>query len=74
MTNSEERDRKHARNRHQREQQIKRWAAFVRSHSDEEWGPQVNALVDAQLASAQHYGEDRPSTEQLRSSPLFDDE
>lgn len=74
MTNSEERDRKHARNRRQRERQIKRWAAFVRSHPDEEWGEQVNALVDAQLASAQHFGDDRPSIEELRSSPLFDGE
>lgn len=73
MTNSDELEEKHERNRDQRYRQIKRWAAFVRSHPDREWGSQVNSLVDAQLSSARHYEGERPTRQELHESPLFDE-
>lgn len=54
MTDSTDLDEKIERNRTQRIEQIERWAEFVRTHPDEEWGRQVNTLVDAQLQSARH--------------------
>ncbi|QGN07692.1 hypothetical protein Hrd1104_10540 [Halorhabdus sp. CBA1104] len=54
MTDSETLKDKHERNRERRYEQIKRWAAYVRTHPDEDWGRQVNTLVDAQLESARH--------------------
>ena len=38
MTNSDERDEKHARNRRERYEQVKTWAEYVRTHPDEDWG------------------------------------
>ncbi|MFB6137045.1 MAG: hypothetical protein ABEJ42_01715 [Halobacteriaceae archaeon] len=43
---------KHARNRRERLQGVKRWVEYVRTHDPEEWGPQQNRLVDSQLQSA----------------------
>lgn len=73
MTDSDELDEKHARNRRQRYEQIKAWAEYVRSTPDEQWGKQVNRLVNSQLRSARHFEEERPDPDELRDSPLFDD-
>jgi hypothetical protein len=48
-------------------------AAYVESHPDEDWGEQVNALVDAQLQSARHFEDERPEPETLRESPLLEE-
>lgn len=74
MTDTDALEAKHDRNRRRRYEQIKRWAAYVRSNPDEEWGRQVNTLVDAQLASARHYEDVGPSRDELRESALFEDE
>lgn len=47
---------KHERNREQRLEQIKQWAAYLRSEPPEKWGPQLNSLVDSQLESARNTG------------------
>lgn len=73
MNGSGEIDEKHAANLERRRRQIRDWAAYVRSHPDEDWGEQVNRLVDSQIESARHHEDDRPNPETLRSSPLFDD-
>jgi hypothetical protein len=72
MTNSDEHDEKHARNRRERHDQIKAWAEYVRTHPDEDWGEQVNELVNAQLQSARHFEHDRPDMDELRDSSLLD--
>jgi len=66
MTDSNELDAKHERNRAQRLEQIKRWAEYVRTHPDEEWGEQVNTIVDAQLQSARHFAAERAEREGFR--------
>lgn len=53
-----------ARNRADRRRQIREWAAYVRSHPDDDWGEQVNSLVDAQLQSARHFDDERRTSEQ----------
>ncbi|PSP88423.1 hypothetical protein BRC90_07415 [Halobacteriales archaeon QS_4_69_34] len=68
-----DRETKHARNRAARLRQIREWAAYVESHPDEDWGEQVNALVDAQLQSARCFEDERPEPETLRESPLLDE-
>jgi hypothetical protein len=73
MTDFDDLAAKHARNRRERREQIREWAAYVRTHPDEEWGAQVNTVVDAQLQSARHFEDDRPSIDELRDSPLFDE-
>lgn len=73
MKNSETRDEFHERNRAQRLEQIREWAAYVRTHPDEDWGEQVNTLVDSQLQSARYFEDSRPSPEDLKESPLFDE-
>jgi len=60
-------------NRRERRRRIREWAAYVRTHPDEDWGAQVNELVDAQIRSARHFEDSRPDMEELRESPLFDD-
>lgn len=70
--NSGGRDGKHARNREERRRQIREWAAYVRTHPDEDWGEQVNRLVDAQLQSARHLEDERPDPELFEDSPLLD--
>jgi len=55
MTDSNARDAleaKHERNRKRRIAGIKRWVEYVRTHDPEEWGDQLNRLVDSQLESA----------------------
>lgn len=73
MSNSSDREAKHARNREERHRQIREWAAYVRSHPDEDWGEQVNKLVNSQLQSARHFEDERPDVQDLRESPLFDE-
>ncbi|EJN56919.1 hypothetical protein [Halogranum rubrum] len=45
-------DAKHERNDERRIEAVKRWAAYVESAPPEEWGPQLNKLVNAQVQSA----------------------
>lgn len=55
MSDSNVRDRldaKHKRNDEQRIEAIKRWASYIESAPPEEWGPQLNKLVNAQIQSA----------------------
>lgn len=59
---------KHARNRVDRRHQIREWAGYVRTHADDDWGAQVNTLVDAQLQSARHYEDERPDMDRIRES------
>jgi len=73
MTGSERREDKHARNREERLRQIRQWAEYVRTHDDEDWGEQVNRLVNSQLQSARHHEDERPDIDDLRDSPLLDD-
>jgi hypothetical protein len=73
MSNSEDIERKHERNLAKRREQIKEWAEYVRTHPDEEWSQQVNELVDAQIQSARAQEDDRPSMNELRDSPLLDE-
>lgn len=73
MKNSNGREEKHARNRRERYEQIKSWAEYVRTHPDEDWGEQVNELVDAQLQSARHFEHSRPNMDELRDSALFEE-
>lgn len=39
-------------NTEHRRAMIKRWAAYVRTHDDEEWSRQQNTLINSQLQSA----------------------
>jgi len=55
MTGSERSERPRADNEKERLRQIRQWAQFVRTHPDDEWGRQVNKLIDAQIASARHH-------------------
>lgn len=61
-------DEKHARNREARRRQIREWAAYVRTHPDEDWGEQVNVIVDSQLQTARHFEDERPDLAALRAS------
>lgn len=47
---------KHARNREQRIEAIKRWVAYIESTPPDTWGPQQNAVVDGQLDAARSVG------------------
>lgn len=73
MNDSERLEEKHARNRDERRRQIREWAAYVRTHPDEDWGEQVNKIVDTQLQSARHFENERPDPVKLRESPLLDE-
>lgn len=66
MSDSDELEAKHARNRERRFQRIKAWAEYVRTHPDEDWGEQVNRLVNAQLESARHHEDERPDLDSRR--------
>jgi len=46
-------DAKPDRTREQRIEGIKRWVEYINSEPPEAWGPQQNAVVDAQLEAAQ---------------------
>lgn len=55
MTDSKERDdleAKRERNRQHRIDGIERWVEYIETHDVEEWGEQLNRLVDSQLESA----------------------
>lgn len=55
MTDSNGRDEleaKHERNRERRIAGIKRWVKYIETHDPDEWGEQLNRLVDSQLESA----------------------
>lgn len=59
MSGSNERDRldaKHERIDERRIEAIKRWAAYVESSPPEEWGSQLNRLVNAQVWAARESG------------------
>lgn len=45
-------DAKHERNDEQRIEGIKRWVSYLETAPPEEWGAQLNTLVNAQLQSA----------------------
>jgi len=64
---------KHERIRERRRERVVEWAEYVRSVPDEEWGEQVNRLVDAQLESARHHEDDRPDPAALADSPLLEE-
>lgn len=49
------------RNTQERRRFIKEWAAFVRSHDDEEWARQQHKLINSQLESANRHREDSRS-------------
>lgn len=66
MTDSPDLDEKHARNREERLSFIREWAEYVRTHSDDVWGEQVNDLVDSQIESARNVEDERPDMERLR--------
>jgi hypothetical protein len=72
MSNSDSFAEKHARNRAERRREIREWAAYVRTHPDEDWGEQVNRVVDSQLQSARFFEDERPDPGILRDSSLFD--
>lgn len=57
-------------NQRERRSFIKEWAEYVRTHPDEEWGAQVNTLVDAQLASARQFEDERPDLDEIDSRLL----
>jgi hypothetical protein len=47
-------DSKHGENRQQRIEAVKRWVEYIKTEPPEKWGPQQNAIVNAQLSAAQH--------------------
>lgn len=49
-------DRKHERIRERRVEALKRWVDYLKTEPPETWGPQLNALVEAQLEAARHAG------------------
>jgi hypothetical protein len=72
MINSEPLEDKHERNQRQRYEFIKEWAEYVRTHPDDDWGEQVNIVIDSQLESARYFGDERPNLDEL-DNPLLDD-
>lgn len=66
MTDSPDLDEKHARNREERLRFIREWAEYVRTHSDDVWGEQVNTLVNSQIESARNVEDERPDMNRLR--------
>jgi hypothetical protein len=72
MSDSPDLEAKHARNREERLRFIREWAEYVRTHPDDDWGEQVNRLVDSQIQSARSVEDERPDMDQLREeSPLL---
>jgi hypothetical protein len=57
-------------NQRERREFIKEWAEYVRTHPDEDWGAQVNKLVNAQIESARHLEDVRPDLHEIDSSLL----
>jgi hypothetical protein len=73
MSNSSKLEDKRARNRQERLRFIKEWARYVRTHPDDDWGEQVNELVNSQIESARNVEHERPDMDRLREkSPLLD--
>ena len=72
MRNSETLEEKHEKNRQQRCAFIKEWAEYVRTHPDDDWGEQVNTLINSQIESAQHFEDIRPDLDAL-DSPLLEE-
>jgi hypothetical protein len=65
-------ERKHARNREERIQFIREWAEYVRTHPDDDWGEQVNKLVNSQIRAARRVEDERHDVDRLREeSPLL---
>ena len=61
MTGSDEPDDRDTLRRERRQVRIdavKRWAEYIRKTPVEEWGPQQNAVVDAQVEAARESGID----------------
>lgn len=50
----------------ERRRQIASWAEYVRTHPDEEWGRQVNALIESHLEHARARQFERPDLAHLR--------
>lgn len=44
---------KHAKNREQRLEAVKRWVEYIKTEPPETWGPQQNAVVNDQLEAAE---------------------
>lgn len=70
MTSSDQVDGHLARNQQERYAFIKEWAEYVRTHSDDDWGEQVNRLVNSQLESARHFEDERPNVDEIDSDLL----
>lgn len=49
-------DAKHERNRERRIEAVERWVEYIKSGPVEVWGPQQNAIVEAQLEAARRVG------------------
>lgn len=47
-------DSKREENRQQRIEAVKRWVEYIKTEPPEKWGPQQNAIINAQLSAAQH--------------------
>lgn len=72
MSDSPDLEEKNARNREERLRFVRQWAEYVRTHPDDDWGEQVNRLVNSQIQSARNAGDDRPDMDRLRKeSPLL---
>jgi hypothetical protein len=75
MSDSPDLDTKHARNREERLRFVREWAEYVRTHSDDDWGEQVNKLVNSQIQSARSLEDERPDMDRLRKeSPLLNED
>lgn len=72
MTDSNPVEETLARNRRERREFIREWATYVRERPDADWGPQVNQLVDSQLAAARWFADERPDLDAI-DSPLLED-
>lgn len=68
MNDSKTLEEKHAQNRQQRYAFIKEWAEYVRTHPDDDWGEQVNTLVNSQIESARHFEDIRPNLDDFDTS------
>ena len=67
MSNSDPVDEQFARNQQERYEFIKAWAEYVRTHPDDDWGEQVNRLVNSQLESARAFEDERPNLDEIDS-------
>lgn len=72
MTSSDRVDETLARNEEQRRAFVVEWAEYVSSHPDDDWGEQVNRLIDSQLESARHLEDERPDLDAIESDLLDD--